>query len=87
MAELADPAVGFDCVCMGGKFWRKDPSQGNPKIKNSTDLGHYFGGRDTNSGTQEPGGSAPTTWKLGGAPPTLDCQCRSFLFLFVCVPT
>ena len=29
----------------GGGTWRRDPCQGTPKTKNSTDLNHYFLGR------------------------------------------
>ena len=30
-------------------FWQRDPSQGTPKTKNSTDLGQFLGLRDPNS--------------------------------------
>ena len=34
---------------LGVPFWQRDPSQGTPKTKNSTDLGQFFGLRDPNS--------------------------------------
>ena len=40
--------------------------------------------RGSRGGGGTVGQLAPTTWKLWESrPPTLDCQCRSFLFLFV----
>ena len=33
----------------GVPFWQRDPSQGTPKTKNSTDLGQFLGLRDPNS--------------------------------------